>query len=111
MPERLPAAAFEVFFFFLLVATWYFRAWYLVWPVAAVALLPLGWPFARLTAWCAAALGTYAIYIWVWDWWDVEWVEIRQVGVLVTFVPPLLVTVASVLAWGWRRSASRSTSD
>lgn len=103
-PERLPAAAFEVFFFFLLVATWYFRAWYLVWPVAVVALLPLGWPFARLTAWCAAALGTYAIYIWVWDWWKVEWVEIRRVGVLVTFVPPLVLTTGAVVAWLWRRN-------
>jgi hypothetical protein len=92
-PARLPRIAFEVMFAFLLIATFYFRAWYLVWPVALVAFLPLGWPFARLTCWCAAALGTYGVYIWIWDWWGVEWVEIRAVGVLVTFLPPLALTV------------------
>lgn len=92
-PARLPRIAFEVIFAFLLIATFYFRAWYLVWPVALVAFLPLGWPFVRLTIWCVAALGTYGVYIWIWDWWGVEWVEIRAVGVVVTFLPPLALTV------------------
>ena len=95
-PNRLPRVGFEVMFTFLLIATFYFRAWYLVWPVALVALLPLGWPFARLTIWCAAALGTYGVYIWIWDWWGVEWVEVRAVGVMVTFGPPLVLTVVAI---------------
>ncbi len=110
-PDRLPAVAFEVFFAFLLVATWHFRAWYLVWPVALAALLPLGWPFVRLGAWCLASLLTYGIYIWIWDWWDVEWVEIREVGVLATFLPPLVLTVAAVAVWVWRRGRGMASSS
>lgn len=103
-PARLPRIAFEVMFAFLLIATFYFRAWYLVWPVALVALLPIGWPFAQLTVWCAAALGTYGVYIWIWDWWGVEWVEVRAVGVVVTFGPPLMLTVAGIGVAIWTRA-------
>jgi hypothetical protein len=41
-PARLPRAAFEVIFLFLLVATANFRVWYLIWLVALAAIVPAG---------------------------------------------------------------------
>jgi hypothetical protein len=96
-PARLPAAAFELVFLFLLVAAWNFRAWYLIWPVALVAVLPLGLPFWRVLAWTAGALLAYAHYIWVWHWWDADYNAARNVGVLIAFGPVLLLSLIGLI--------------
>ena len=92
-PSLLPAAAFELVFLFLLVAAWNFRPWYLIWPVALVALLPLSRPFWRTLTWTAGALLAYAHYIWVWHWWDADYNAARNVGVVIAFGPVVLLSL------------------
>ena len=96
-PERLPRAAFEVVLVYLLVAAWTFRTWYVIWPVGLAALVPWGWPAARMIAWSAAALSGYGLFIWIWHWWGVDRETIERMGVLVMFGPVLVVLAAE---WG-----------
>ena len=121
-PTKLPRASFELLFVLLLVATWNFRGWYLIWPVALVALRPLGWPFWRTLAWTFGGLLVYGHYIWIWDWWDPGYNTIRNVGVLFTFGPVILLTLAefgravlprpsAVGASAARRPGSAATAD
>jgi hypothetical protein len=42
----LARTAFHVFFALLFFATTWFRPWYLAWPLAMLALTPMGWPLA-----------------------------------------------------------------
>ena len=93
-PEKLPRAAFELLFVFLLVATWNFRKWYLIWPVALVALLPHGWPFWRTLAWTFGGLLVYGHYIWTRQWWDPGYNMTRNLGVIFTFGPVVILTLA-----------------
>ena len=101
-PHRLPRAAFEVLYMFLLVAAWNWRAWYLIWLLALAALLPLGWPAWRTIVWTAGGLATYAFFIWLEAWWKVWWGTgfdtIQLVTIPVVFGPTLLLTLAE-LAW------------
>jgi alpha-1,6-mannosyltransferase len=106
-PECLPRACFEVTFVGLLVATWWFRSWYLIWPMALVGLLPVGWPFWRMLSWTFAGLLVYGHYIWIWEFWGVEYGTIRDTGILFTFAPVVVVTLISV---GHRPPAVRTVS-
>jgi hypothetical protein len=103
-PSLLPAAAFELVFLFLLVAAWNFRPWYLIWPVALVALLPFGRPVWRTLTWTAGAVLAYAHYIWVWHWWGADYNSARNVGVVIAFGPVVLLSLIW-LGQGLRRSA------
>jgi hypothetical protein len=107
-PERLPRAAFEVVFAYLLVAAWTFRPWYLIWLVALAAVLPLGWPAARTAAWTLGGLAAYGMFIWGWEWWKVEYALVQRVAVPLMFGPALVVTGLEVVAWlaGRRRGTS-----
>jgi hypothetical protein len=93
-PKRLPRACYEVFFVFLVFATWYFNAWYLIWPVALAALLPWGWPSWRTILWTVGALANYALVIWLAAWWHLGFAAIHYIGV------PLQFGLALLLAWG-----------
>lgn len=96
-PDRLPRAMFEVIFLFLLVATWNFRAWYLVWPVALAALLPLGWPAWRMVAWSIGGLTSYGLFIWGWEWWKTDFYTIQNPGVLLMTGSAVLVTIVEIV--------------
>lgn len=104
-PRRLWRGAFEVLFVFLLVATWNFRPWYLIWPVAVVALLPWGWPAWRMIAWTAGGLALYSVFIWGWQWWDVaeghqvSFYAVQAMGVPVVLAATLLLTIAEAFSW------------
>lgn len=93
-PRRFGRAAFEVLFVFLLVATWNFRGWYLIWLVGLAALLPWGWPAWRTVAWTAGALAGYALFIWGWEWWDVDFYTIQNVAVPLMTGGAVLLTLA-----------------
>jgi hypothetical protein len=114
-PRRFGRAAFEVLFVFLLVATWNFRGWYLIWLVGLAALLPWGWPAWRAIAWTAGALAGYALFIWGWEWWDVDFYAIQNVAVpLMTGAAALLTLVEGVASLGGatrRRSEAESGGD
>jgi hypothetical protein len=92
-PRRLPRATYEALFAFLLVATWNFRAWYVIWPVALAAVLPWGWPAWRAIAWSAGGLAGYALFIWGWHWWDADFYAIQNVGVPLMTGPALALTL------------------
>ena len=110
-PERLPRAAFEALFLFLLVATWNFRAWYLIWPVALAALLPWGWPARRAVAWSAGGLAGYALFIWIWHWWPADFGTIEAIAVPLMTGPALLLTLAEATTGFADRRARRPLPD
>ncbi|MDQ3674508.1 MAG: hypothetical protein M3365_09060, partial [Gemmatimonadota bacterium] len=103
---RLERALFEVMFAFLLVASWNFRPWYLIWLVALVALVPLGWPQRRVTVWTVSALLSYAHYIWIREWWPWDRFSFTMTGIAITFVPVVIVTGTELLTGPWRTAAS-----
>ena len=96
-PGRFPAVGFEVLFVFLLVATWGFRPWYLIWLVGAAAVLPAAWPTRRTVLWAAGALASYGVFIWFRAWWgNGHDVRLVVVGIGVIFLPTLLATLGEV---------------
>jgi hypothetical protein len=107
-PERLTRAVFEILFVFLLVATWNFRGWYLVWPLAVAALLPSVWPAARASAFTFGAMSVYALFIWIWHWRQTDFVTIQNVAVPMIVGPALLVTALELGVALWRRLALRA---
>lgn len=96
-PDQLTGALYETLFVLLLVATWNFRVWYLIWLVALAAILPLGWPARRAIAWTVGGLSGYALFIWVWHWWPVDFPTIQAVGVAVLTGPAVTVTLLQLL--------------
>ena len=95
---RLERALFEAMFALLLVATWNFRPWYIIWLVALVAVLPMGWPLWRTMAWGAGALLSYAHYIWVREWWQWDRTVFFLTGIAIAFLPVLAVTLAETMS-------------
>ena len=107
-PPRFPAAVYETMFALLLVATWNFRPWYVIWLVGLAAALPPGWPAWRALAWSAGGLAGYGVFIWIWEWWPVAFPEIQRVGVLVMTGPALVLTLIAL--WRARQVASSAPS-
>lgn len=107
-PERWPRMAFELTFFFLLVASSSVRNWYAIWLVGIAALLPWGWPTWRAIAWAFGSVATYAFYIWVWSWWRVNFDIINTVGVSILVGPAVVMTLgelaAALVRWRPRRA-------
>ncbi len=95
---RFERALYEAMFALLLLATWNFRPWYIIWLVALAAMLPAGWPLWRTTIWGAGALLSYAHYIWIREWWPWDRTVFFLIGIAVAFVPVLTVTVAEIVA-------------
>lgn len=104
-PERWPRGAFEALFAFLLLGTWNFRVWYLIWPLALAAVLPWGWPAGRAIAWSAGGLAGYALFIWGWHWWEADFYAVQNVAVPLMTGPAVLLTLAE--AWRVSRGARR----
>ncbi len=110
-PERFPRAGFEAMFLYLLVASWTFRSWYVLWIVALAAALPLGWPLWRATAWSFGAIAIYGLFIWGWEWWKVDFSTVLRPGIAILFGPPVLASLGeiAVLLARWRRRGSQAT--
>ncbi|MGH2558642.1 MAG: hypothetical protein ACRDJH_06230 [Thermomicrobiales bacterium] len=102
-PAWLPRAVFEALFVFLLVATWNFRGWYLIWPLAVAAVLPSPWLAARAIAWTAGAMSVYALFIWIWHWWEVDFLTIQNIAVPIIAGPAILITVLHISVALWRQ--------
>jgi len=107
-PDRLIRAWFEMLFVFLSIASWNFRGWYLIWLIAAAALLPLGWATARTVTWTAGSLAAYSLFIWVWAWWDVDFTTIQNVAVPLMFGAPLLLTAIELVLRAQSKRAESS---
>ncbi|MEA2515411.1 MAG: alpha,6-mannosyltransferase [Thermomicrobiales bacterium] len=109
-PERLPQAGFEVMFVYVLAASWVFRSWYLIWLVALAAVLVGSWPVVRTIAWAAGAMAGYALFIWGWHWWRVDFPTIQRAAVGLMFGPVLVITCARFVPLcvrRWRAGFSR----
>jgi hypothetical protein len=100
-PERLPRAAFEVMFAFMLIASTNQRAWYVIWLVPLAAALLPGPQWRRATLWSVTAMLGHACTIWLWYVWDFDawgyyWYVMVIVGVV--FLPVIALTVWEVAA-------------
>lgn len=95
-PARLPIAAFEVVFVFLLLATLNFRGWYLIWLVALAAICGGRWEAARAAAWTSGAMAAYPLFIWVWGWREYTFDRVELIAVTLMFLPPIAVTLAQI---------------
>ncbi|MDP9383111.1 MAG: glycosyltransferase 87 family protein [Chloroflexota bacterium] len=102
-PEALLRASFELFYVFLIIVTTYFQGWYLVWPLALVALLPWGWPAWRMIAWSAGAVAVYALFIWVRRLWIPDGVVLLRIGIPLISGVSALLTLAEVISLASRR--------
>lgn len=91
-PERWVRAGYEVLFAYLMVAAWTFRGWYVIWLLALAALLPLGFAAARAAVWSAGAMAAYVLYIWIWNWWGLDYFAVERIAVPLMFGPPLLLS-------------------
>ncbi|HQX62223.1 MAG TPA: polyprenol phosphomannose-dependent alpha 1,6 mannosyltransferase MptB [Thermomicrobiales bacterium] len=103
LPARLPLAAFEVIFVFLLLATTNFRGWYLIWLVALAAMAASNWAVARSVAWSAGAMAAYPLLIWIWGWRGYTFTRVELIVVALMFLPPLTVSAAQVATWLWNQ--------
>lgn len=95
-PERLPRAAFEVMFAFMLVASTNQRAWYVIWLVPLAAILIPATPWRRALLWSVTAMMGHACTIWLWYLWDFEaWGYYRYILIIVTvvFLPVIALTI------------------
>lgn len=101
-PAHLPHVAVVVVTVLLLVATWQFRGWYLIWLVGLTALVPPGWATMRAWAWTAGAMAVYAPFIWLWGGYKLPFAPVHNVGVAIIFGPVILV----LLTQAWRRRAT-----
>lgn len=108
-PARLPRAAFEVMFLFLLVATPNFRVWYLIWLVALAAIVPAGWPAWRAIAWTAGGLAGYGLFIWGWEWWKAPFADVQLAGVAMMTGPVVVLTLAEAVIHLRRRRRADET--
>jgi hypothetical protein len=95
-PEDLICTIGEVLFVYLLVAAWQFRSWYLIWLVALAAVTSRHWLRIRVLTWTIGAMAGYALFIWGWHWWQVDFATIQRVAVLLIFGPVLLTTLVAL---------------
>lgn len=102
-PGRLPRAWFEIFFLYLIAASWTVRPWYGLWLVALAAVLPNGWPRARALVWSLGGLASYGLWIWGWEWWKADYYTVQNLAVEIMFGPPLLLTLIELVRLKRRR--------
>jgi hypothetical protein len=108
-PVRWIDASYTVMFVLLLVGTPNLRPWYVVWLIPLAIAAGTNGPWLRTIIWSAAALVSYAHYIWIREWWPLSsfWFEVTGVAILL-----LPVLAAMVVEW-WlakgRRPSSRAT--
>ncbi len=95
-PERLPRAAFEAMFAFMLVASTNQRAWYVIWLVPLAAILIPASPGRRALLWSVTAMLGHACTIWLWYVWDFDaWGRYWYTMIIVTvvFLPVILLAL------------------
>lgn len=95
-PARLPRAAFEVMFAFMLVASTNQRAWYVIWLVPLAAILIPATPWRRALLWSVTSMIGHACTIWLWYIWNFEaWGYYWYVLIIVSLVylPVIALTV------------------
>lgn len=97
----LLAACFGVLFAYLLLAAGWFRPWYLLWPVAILALRPGRWPTLTLLAitFCGALPDLVEQYRDHWPWID-SYTKFIAAPIVVAFALPALVWLVALTREG-----------
>jgi alpha-1,6-mannosyltransferase len=97
-PSSLIRACVEVMFLLLVLMTWWFWAWYVVWGLALAALLPSS-PHARLfVVFSATAMLLYVSSPWRLSLWNFSTSFPLAVGTtLIVFLPPVLYAIMHLL--------------
>jgi hypothetical protein len=91
--QILANASLSVFMLYLLLANFWFWPWYLIWPIALLALSSdkrLTVPLALAS--CAGEL-SHVGWNFVWYWWGVSWdtlYQLEEIVVLAMYAPALL---------------------
>jgi hypothetical protein len=98
-PEAWLRAGFEITFV-LLYLLCSFEIWYLVWPLALVALLAPGLASWRMVVFCATAMLGTALFGYLWVWMMPAW-GFWEIHLLV--VPVVLGPPTAMAAWEWGR--------
>jgi hypothetical protein len=92
----LVARSFAVFFGLLLIATWWFWPWYVIWVVPLAALTPRRGVAILAAVFSASSMLMYAAYFWL-LYGDGLRLQAATAGV--AFLPPLLAVLGYL---GWR---------
>ncbi|HTE84763.1 MAG TPA: hypothetical protein VK821_08515 [Dehalococcoidia bacterium] len=96
---RLYATSYQALWLFILLATAWFRPWYLLWVVTMGALLPSGW-FLAVTL----AISFFGMFPDITEqyrnnvpWLAVDLMRLYAAPVVVAFIPPALIWMAALL--------------
>jgi alpha-1,6-mannosyltransferase len=104
------AVSFVALTTLLILATFWFRSWYVVWPLALAALLVGShrWLAAAGIAFSGSALLVYLFTDYLWVWYGTD-LKLHLILMAVVFAPPLLLLAAGAgirLVWGRRESGA-----
>jgi alpha-1,6-mannosyltransferase len=97
--RRLYGASYQTMFLFILIATAWFRPWYLIWVVTLGALLPSGW-FLALTlaiSFCGMfpdIVEQYRAYV---PWLAADSMRLYLAPIVVAFLAPALIWIAALI--------------
>jgi len=97
--QRFQAIAYHSLWLYLLIATAWFRPWYLLWVVTIGALLPSGWFLAVTLAisWCGMFPDIVEQYREFVPWLTADMARLYLAPVVVAFVPPAVVWLVGLL--------------
>ncbi len=105
----LRTACFGIFVWYLLVASQWFQPWYVLWPLALVALQPARPAFSWIETWAMSAQASYLLQFFGLRWlrdngynWPGNALPAQALYFLIIFGPPLLVWA---IQWWRSRSA------
>ncbi len=111
--RHLVTLSFTILFLYLLVASSWYRPWYMVWPVTLAALRPRSWLTPVLLAATLGGAFPDLIEQFRGHWpWLAEYTRAIAAPVVVAFVPPLLFWLyglARTGEWGLESSAERES--
>lgn len=89
---NLAASSYRIIFYYLVLASLWFQAWYLIWLVALAALAGDGFYQKLSILFSFTAMASYIVFIYVWmrypDWFGVP--QVQTLAVAVIFAAPVL---------------------
>ena len=97
---RLVTCSFTALFLYLVASVW-FRPWYMLWPLTLAALLPGTWftPLLLAISCCASFPDLVEQYGRNWRWLRADPGRTLAAPIVVAFLPPLLVWLAGLAAF------------
>jgi alpha-1,6-mannosyltransferase len=98
--RRLLSCSFNALFLYLIIASAWYRPWYMIWPVTLAAVAPGTWftPLLVTIAFFGAFPDLVEQYREHWEWLADYW-RATAAPVLLAFWPPLLVWYFGLLRW------------